>query len=86
MKYFTPVGLRFVVVFVFIALQSIHCLEGLRTEEERTSVSGDEVAEKPPIPLREGRSVKNNATPNLSQILGRLQTMEKKYVYRSQFL
>ena len=80
-KFFlSRVGLRFAVVFVFIALQNIHCLKGLRTGERRASVGGDEVAGKHPIPLREARSVKNNATPNLPDILGRMQAMEKKYV------
>lgn len=82
MKFFTyRVGLRFsAVLMVFCALLNIRSFEGLRPREERNSIDGNGVAEKHPNSLREGRSVKNNATPNLPDILGRMQAMEKKYV------
>lgn len=82
MKFFASRdGLRFVAVLaVLFAFQNARCLEGLRPGGEQNSIDGNGVAEKHPIPLRERKSVKNNATPNLPDILAQLQAMEKKYV------
>ena len=64
------VGLRFLaVVVICCAFESSTAMEGLHH---------DEVAEKRPLPLREKRSVKNNATPNMPDILKRLQALEEK--------
>ncbi len=82
MRFFASrVDLRFVAAFaVLFAFQNIHCLEVLRPGGEQNSIDDDEVAKKHPIPLRERKSVKNNASPNIPDILERLQAMEKKYV------
>ncbi len=75
MKLFASrIGLLFAAVFAMsFALHCIYAkdetLDGLRREMEDD--------EKYPQPLRERRSVKNNATQD---ILKRLQDMEKKYV------
>ncbi|XP_078372882.1 uncharacterized protein LOC144656532 isoform X2 [Oculina patagonica] len=70
------VGLLFAAVFAMSF--AFHCinamdetLDGLRRE--------DQVAAKHPEPLREKRSVKNNATPNTPDILKRLQALEEKH-------
>ncbi len=82
MKFSTSrVDLRFVAVFaVLFAFQNIHCLEGLRTEGENNSIDGNGIAEKRFIPLRQRKSEKTYATPNITEILERLKAMEKKYV------
>ncbi len=69
------VGLLFAAVFVMcFAFHRSHAmdetLDGLRRE--------DEFPAKHPEPLREKRAVKNNATPNMPDILKRLQAVEKK--------
>ena len=69
------VGLLFAALFVMcFAFRGIFAmdetLDGLRRE--------DEVAAKQPKALRERRAAKNNATPNLPDILKRLQAVEKK--------
>ena len=63
------VGLLFAAVFVGIFAMD-ETVDGLRRE--------DEVAAKYPEALRERRAAKNNATPNLPDILKRLQAVEKK--------
>ncbi len=66
-------GLRFLaIVAICCVVQSITATEGLHHEEE--------VAEKHPLPpgVREKRSNKNNATPNMPDILKRLQALEEK--------
>ena len=76
MKFSTfRVGLLFAAVFVMcFAFHSIFAmdetLDGLRRE--------DEVTAKQPKALREKRAAKSNATPNLPDILKRLQAVEKK--------
>lgn len=60
-------------------------LEGLRRREDDQnshllSANGAEAAGKPSLLYREPRAVKNNASPNLSDIEKRLQAMEGKYV------
>lgn len=67
------VSLRFLaIVVICCAVQSISptYTEGLHHE--------DKDAEKHPLPLREKRSNKNNATPNMPDILKRLQALEEK--------
>jgi len=58
-------------------------LEGLRRREDDQnshllSANGAEAAGKPSLLYREPRAVKNNASPNLSDIAKRLQAMERK--------
>ena len=75
MKKISP---SFVVLFaICFAICHISVMEGLRQEDEK-STDGVEFAQKHPLPLRERRNVKNNATPNLPDVLKRLQAVEKK--------
>ena len=76
MKKISP---SFVVLFaICFAFCNISAMEGLRQEEDEKSTDGVEFVLKHPLPLRERRNVKNNATPNLPDILKRLQAVEKK--------
>ncbi|KAL9974700.1 hypothetical protein ACROYT_G011771 [Oculina patagonica] len=61
------------IVICCVVHLSISTSEGLHHE--------DEVAEKHPLPpgVREKRSNKNNATPNMPDILKRLQALEEKH-------
>ena len=71
------VGLGLLFVAVFLTCFAVHStsamngkLDGLRRE--------DEVDVKRPWAIREKRAVKNNGTPNLPDILKRLEAVEKK--------
>ena len=75
MKKISP---SFVVLFAIFVFCNISAMEGLRQEEDEKSNDGVEFAQKHPLPLRERRKVKNNATPNLPDILKRLHAVEKK--------
>jgi len=58
-------------------------MEGRRLAEDQNinqvSADGIETGEKQSLLHRERRSVKNNVTPNLSDIEKRLQEVEKRY-------
>lgn len=66
----TRVGLRFVALFVLgFVFQGASAMEDLHHE--------DEVAGKHPLRL-DKRAVKNNATPNMPDIIKRLKALEEK--------
>ena len=85
----TPRGaLRFVAVLmvcnaILVHIAAMHqSVEGTRREDPQTdpiSSDGAETGENQPSLLhRERRSVKKNATPTLSDIIKRLQALEKR--------
>ena len=82
-------GLRLVAVLVLCCTILVHIsamdenMEGRRLGEDQNinqvSADGLETGEKQSLLHRERRSVKNNVTPNLSDIEKRLQEVEKRH-------
>ena len=69
------ISVSFVILFaICFAFCNISTMEGLRQEEDEYSNEGVEFAEKHPLP----RNDESNETPNLADILKRLQAVEKK--------
>ena len=76
---------RFLAVTVMFCVGLVHILAlndklvRKPREEDRVSTEGTEVGVQQSLLYRDRRTVKNNATPNLSEFANRLKDLEERY-------